>query len=105
MNISKMNKRITLKVYTEEKSNEGVWTKLWVDIGSVWAYIKPMSGTQVFATYATEYKNTIKVNIRYNKQVKEGMRVCIDNVDYNITYVEDVDYAHVEMWLTLEKVI
>ena len=105
MNISKMNKRIILKGFKEVKNKEGVYIKQWTHIGSVWAFVKPMSGSQVFIAQATEHKNIMKINIRYNKIINENMRVEIDGIDYNITYIEDVDFAHQEMWLTLEKVI
>lgn len=105
MRSSKLNKRITIQMYTDVKKEEGVYKKKWTTFATPLAYIKPISGSQVYAENAKENKATVKVNIRYLKGLVENMRILIDNVPYKIDYIEDVDYMHIEQWITLKKVI
>lgn len=105
METGKRNRRITVLEYQEFKNNEGVYVKHWGEMCKLWAYIKPMSGSQVYSAQANEHKATVKINIRYNRLINEAMRVQIGEELYSIGYIEDVDFAHTEMWLTLEKVI
>lgn len=105
MNPGKLNRRITFKQFQEIKNEEGVYVKEWVDFKTVWAFIKPLTGSQVYTQQATENKATVKANMRYFKDVNENMRVQIDDVLYDIDYIEDVDYKHIELWVTLKKVI
>lgn len=105
MEIGKRNRSITILEYQEFKNNEGVYKKYWGEMCKVWAYIKPLNGQQVYSAQADEHKATVKVNIRYNKLITEDLRVQIQGTIYKIGHIEDVDFAHREMWLTLEKVI
>lgn len=105
MNISKMNKRIKILEYQDFKNAEGVYKKHWGEMCKLWAYIKPLSGSEVYTAQATEHKASVKVNIRYNRFITEDLRVQIQDTVYKIVHIEDVDFAHREMWLTLEKVI
>lgn len=105
MEIGKRNRRITILEHQEFKNNEGVYDKHWGEMCKVWAYIKPLSGSNVYTAQADEHKATVKVNIRYNSLINESMRVQIGEDVYDIGYIEDVDFAHKEMWITLEKVI
>lgn len=105
MEIGKRNRRITILEYQEFKNNEGVYKKYWGEMCKVWAYIKPLSGSEVYIAQADEHKASVKVNIRYNRLITEDLRVQIQDTIYKIGHIEDVDFAHREMWLTLEKVI
>ncbi|MDA3732111.1 phage head closure protein [Niameybacter massiliensis] len=105
METGKRNRRITVLEYQEFKDEEGVYVKHWGEMCRLWAYIKPMSGSQVYLAQAGEHKATVKINIRYNRIINESMRIQIGEELYSIGYIEDVDFAHREMWLTLEKVI
>lgn len=105
MDPGKLNKRIIILEYQDFKDNEGVYVKHWGEMCKVWAYIKPLSGSQVYSAQSDEHRATIKVYIRYNSLIKETMRIKIGEDVYAIGHIEDVDFAHKEMWLTLEKVI
>lgn len=105
MRPSRLNKRITIQQYSEVKNEEGVHKKSWSTFATPLACVKPLSGSQVYTSNAKENKSTVKVNIRYLKGLVEEMRILIDDVPYEIDYIEDVDYMHVEQWITLKKVI
>lgn len=101
----KRNRCVTILECSEVKNDEGVYVKTWIEKCKVWAYIKPLSGSEVYTSQATEHKVSMKINIRYNKSINELLRINIQGVLYNIVYIEDVDFSHSEMWLNLEKVI
>lgn len=105
MDAGKRNRRIAILEYQEIKDEEGIYKKNWIEKSKLWAYIKPLSGSELFTAQANEYKVSVKVNIRYNKTITEYLRVKIQDDIYKIAYIEDVDFAHKEMWLNLEKVI
>ena len=105
MRADKLNKRITIEQFTEIKNEEGVYEKVWTTFATPLANVKPLSGSQAYVANAEESKSTMKVNIRFLKGLVEEMRVLIDSVPYEIDYIEDVGYMHVEQWITLKKVI
>lgn len=105
METGKRNRRITFLEYQDFKNNEGVYVKDWIETCKLWAYVKPLSGSQVYSAQADEHKVGVKVNVRYNRFITEDLRVQIQDTIYKIGHIEDVDFAHREMWLTLEKVI
>lgn len=105
MDPGKRNRRIVVLTYSETKDEEGTYKKIWSELFKIWAHVKPFTGKEVYTAQTNEYKATMKINIRYNSHIKEGMRVLIEGSYYSIVYIEDVNNSHKEMWLTLEKVI
>jgi len=73
MNPGRLNKRITLQRLKTVKVN-GIATKQWEDVATVWASIEPLRGREYFAATAVNAEVTTRVKIRYRSGVTADMR-------------------------------
>lgn len=75
MDIGKLRHRITLVSYEILKDDIGSEKRKWKKIDTVWASLEPLSGRELMATGMEKAEATIRVTIRYRKDM--GPNLCI----------------------------
>lgn len=76
MNAGQLRNRVKIQKIKEIQDTFGQQKEEWVGVCSAWASIEPLVGKQFFAAETINNELTHKIKIRYNKNVKSGMRVC-----------------------------
>lgn len=88
--IGKLDQRITLQSYSLSADGAGGQTKTWANLPStptVWAHVKPGSGSERFKDDRTEATSLATFTIRQRSDVDELCRIQWGGVDYNIRQI------------------
>jgi SPP1 family predicted phage head-tail adaptor len=104
MNPGKLNKRITLQSYQSIKDDEGIVSKQWVNLMTVYASVEPLSGREYWQAAATQSENTVKFLIRYKQNITSDLRLIYNNKSYDVKSVIDPNEAHKELILMCAEV-
>lgn len=78
MKIGNLRHRVALqkKAITEDGLKQQ--SEVWADIATVWARIEPLSGKEYFAAKQINAEISVKLTLRYRKDVVSDMRVAFD---------------------------
>ena len=94
MEIGKLNKRITFQKFATTVNENGFEVQEWVTFSTVWANIGNLFGKEYYAAAAVQEEKTVKFTVRYIKDLDTDMRILFDEKYYNITFINDINYAH-----------
>lgn len=74
--VNELNRRITIQHFTTvDIDPEGIVTKEWAPLVTVWAKRTPVNGRDYFQAAADNAEKTVKYVIRYRKDIKANMRI------------------------------
>lgn len=96
MDIGRLKHKITFQQLGKDKNGYGEIIEKWVDIKTVWAEIKPVSGNQFFAAKQINSEISHNVYIRYRADLKPSMRIKYKERVFEILYLMNVNE---ENWL------
>jgi len=82
-----MRYRAEFQRYTSDKDKDGFVAKWWQTVFSVWADVTAVSSREYLAADTETAETTVKIFIRYNKKVKNTMRVVCGDSIYEIKSV------------------
>lgn len=82
-----MRYRAEFQRYKSDKDKDGFVTKQWQPVLSVWADITTVTSREYLAASTETEETTVKIFIRYNKKVKNTMRVVCGDSIYEIKSV------------------
>ncbi|PHA00939.1 head-tail adaptor protein [Bacillus pseudomycoides] len=107
MTPGKKNKRIILQKRSTdyETDEEGNPLEPWQDVITIWAAVKPLKGREFWQAASVNAENTIRIEIRYRKDITNDMRILYDNRILEITNIIDVDEKHREIHLMCKEVL
>ena len=72
----KLRHRVTIQSYTEtQDTTTGAITKVWNTFATVWASIEPLSAKEFIAAQAEQSKISLRITIRYLKNLEPKMRI------------------------------
>jgi SPP1 family predicted phage head-tail adaptor len=85
-----LNRRITIQKRVQGQHDDGQPFDDWVDVATVWASIKTLSGlgTIKAANDVPLSVSQYSFQIRYRRDLDAGMRSLLDGVPYDITLVK-----------------
>lgn len=84
MRAGPLRHRCMRRGYIESKDDLGQPSKVWGDLGALWAEINIPSGRMYEAASQMQVTVTAEINIRYRKNVVAGQHLVHDGVAYEI---------------------
>ena len=105
MDIGRINRRIDILEYVVTRDEYGGEDGNWVKIRTLWAYVKPVSGTEYFKAQQPTAETTTTITIRYNPKISVLNRVRYQNKTYEIIGVSDKDTDHRETILNCKEIV
>lgn len=91
MDIGRLKHRITFQELSQSKNEYGELVEEWLDIKTVWAEIKPVSGNQFFAAKQINSEISHNVYIRCRTDLKPSMRIKFKERVFEILYLMNVN--------------
>lgn len=99
MKIGDLTHRITIQYSTRVADGMGGWVISWLDAGTVYAAIWPVSANEIIQAQAPTMVVTHRIRIRYRNVMKAGWRISWAGRYFNIVSIVDTDMKH--CWLDL----
>lgn len=84
MRAGPLRHRCRLRGYLEEEDALGQPSKVWGDLGHIWAEINIPSGRMYEAASQMQVQVSAEINIRYRKGVVAGQHLVHDGISYEI---------------------
>ncbi len=102
-----LDKRITIEHKILVKDEQGNVVKdsygnqkyEWVEYCRVWSEVRDLGGKEFFASMGETNKLKTKFKIHYRDDISTDMRIRFNDVVYNITTPDNLDYS--KKWLLL----
>lgn len=94
MEISALNKRITIQELKVNINENGFEVEEWIDFKTVWAGVTNLHGREYFEAAAVQMENTVNITIRYIDGIDTSMRVLFKDKHYNITSIDNIKYKN-----------
>jgi len=100
-NARQLKEAVTFERVTNTADSYGARLQTWATItgAPTRAMVKPMSGSERWASERTEATSTHKIVCRYFADLTEKDRVVIRNRAYNIRFIANVDFD--DQWLEI----
>lgn len=105
MDIGRLKHKITFQQLGQDKNEYGETIEEWVDIKTVWAEIKPVSGNQFFAAKQINSEISHNVYIRYRHDLKPSMRIKYKERIFEILYLMNVNEENRLMQIYCKELI
>lgn len=101
MSAGKLNTVVEFQRGTETDDGAGDYTTTWAAISGAptWAAVKSVSGGERYAAQRVDAMSTHKMTVRYFADITEKDRVQIGTRYYNITFIDNVEFA--DRWLQI----
>lgn len=97
--IADLRHRVTLQSNARADDGGGGGVAYWIDEGTVWARVAPLSGYQRLAAEQLQATVTHTITIRYRDAVYAGMHVKFGTRIFDVKAVIDGEERH--RWLAL----
>ena len=98
MKAGRLRNLITIQKQVSRKDELGQLVNEWVDICTVRAEIRDMSGREYQSSQAEQSQTDCKILIRHRNDITPDMRVLCNGIYYDITAVlEDVKKTRLEL--------
>jgi SPP1 family predicted phage head-tail adaptor len=97
MGAGAFNRRIEFQHYVTTRDSEGVYTKSWQTLRKLWAKVYPVSGKEYFQAATTQNENTVRVVIRYRKDITSAMRFLYEGRSYEIVDIINDNDARITL--------
>lgn len=87
MRIGELRHRVTLqqKEVTEDELKQQA--EIWTDMATVWAAVEPLSGREYFAAKQINAELSVRVTIRYRKDVTPDTRIVFGSRIFEVLSV------------------
>lgn len=91
MRSGRLRHRLTLQSKTTTQDAYGAAVVSWVDQGTVWGAIEPLSGKEYFAQEQVQSEARVRIVMRYKSGINTTWRVKHDGLYYDIEEVINHD--------------
>lgn len=100
---SKLKNRVILQRIEIVEDGSGGSTRTWQTVQSIWAYLVQTGGGERYQQERLTATANFKAIIRYRADVSPVNRIVFQGVAYQIRSVDDIEFAHKFLQLTLES--
>ena len=97
MGAGAFNRRIEFQHYVTTRDEEGVYKKTWEPFRKLWAKVYPVSGREYFQAATTQNEYTVRVVIRYRKDITDAMRFIYEGKSYEINQIINDNDARITL--------
>lgn len=87
-----LTERVTLQSRSVAKDAYGQDTITWIDVATVWARVRAVSGREFFAAAQVQQEQTVKVLVRYRTDVQTTWRMVWQTRAHDITGVVPIGH-------------
>lgn len=105
MDIGKLKHKITFQQVSNLKNEYGEQEKEWLDVKTVWAEIKPISGKQFFTAKQINSEISHNIYIRYRAGLSPDMRIKFKERTFEILYIMNVNEANTLMQIYCKELV
>ena len=105
MKIGVLRHRVTLQEKTVTEDELKQQTEVWTDIASVWASVEPLSGREYYAAKQIHADISVKITMRYRRDVCPEMRVVFNKAIYEILSVINSERKNISLVLMCREVV
>ena len=109
MTISEMRERIIFRKSIATKDKNGNRILIWEDVYSCAAYANNLSGTEYWAAAQNNSQTDMYFIILYCSELQgidtEKYRIIFRDEEYNITFIDNVQYANKTLKIRVEKAV
>lgn len=93
---------ITVQRSTKTSDGAGGFTETWASLAGApsRAFVRTVSGREVFANDRTEARPSLRIVTRYNASIIEADRIVIRGKAYNITALNNMEFQ--DKWLEID---
>lgn len=105
MNPGHLNKRITIQQFSQTINENGFPVEEWVNIKSVWAMIKTVSGKEYMSAAQTQNENKTRFVIRHITDIHPDMRIVFKNRVFEMQAIINDDEANKTLTIVCKELI
>lgn len=105
MDIGRLKHRITFQKLQQTKNEYGEVLDNWLDVKTVWAEIKPVSGNQFFAAKQINSEISHNVYIRYRSDLSPNMRIKYKERIFDMLYIMNVNEDNTLMQIYCKELV
>lgn len=87
MNAGDLDRRVTIQAQTASEDALGQPLDVWTNVGSAWAHIKFLSGSQAIKAEKSTSIAQASIRVRYREDVAPGMRAIEGSKTYKVLAV------------------
>lgn len=91
MRAGRLRHRVTIQRPHETRDVQGGVTRTWLDVGTAWASIEPLSGREATIVHQVDSRITHRVNMRYYSGLVATDRLSLSGRTFGIVSVRNVD--------------
>ena len=86
-----LRQKVVIETKTESRDSYGQVDESWETLGSVWADVRPRSGSEFYAADQVHSNITHLVELRHHPGLTSSMRLRFDGRTLNVGAVMDID--------------
>ena len=103
--VGRLRQRIQLQEYVTASDGQGGSTATWEELGTVWADVKPVGGSERYEIESLKGNITHTVRLRYYSGLSNENRFIFNGKAYYIKYPlnKGYDNAYMELAVTEEQ--
>lgn len=97
MYAGQLKNKVTIQAKAETVDAIGQPVNTWIDVATVWADIRYLSGLESIKSDADVSIAKVSIRVRYRADIKPSMRVVCDGVIYQIKAVLPYGKVHIDL--------
>ncbi len=101
--IGTLDQRVTIQRETRTADTYGGAALAWVEVATVWASVRPLSGRERADFGKVEAPANYRFTIRRRADVTDAMRITWNGASYNIRFVSDPGPRSLYMAIEAER--
>lgn len=105
MQAGKLRNRVTVQVATTTTNSYGQSVESWADVGTFWAYVRPLGGNEAVVAKQVQENATTAITLRWQGSTTLTIlhRILFNGRVLGITQVNDVDERNRQLELLCQE--
>lgn len=104
LDVGELNRRVTIRQYTESENARGEVEKTWSDLATVFAKLDYSPATESMEAGKETVFGMVAFLIRYRADMNETMKVRFDSEDYDIKSITRMEKRGKDRYLIIKAI-